>query len=385
MKITAIEITRISIPFDAHRRQPDTLETPYNAASPSLKRMETLLVKVITEDGSIGWGEAFGHLSNPVTEQALISLVAPLFLQRTVPASQQEISEMMQSTEQALHAFGRSGPVRYALSALDIALWDLLGKRQQKPLWQLLGATRSQIERYASLVSYGNDAKEVTTQIQRAYAEGYRTLKLHETHPAAIAAARQALPPGVDLMVDVNCPWSREQAQANASELRPLQLGWLEEPIWPPDDFLGLSQLRKAGVPLAAGENVEGDIGFVNLFESGAVDVAQPSVAKVGGITSALRVFKLARQYRVKVVPHCFYYGAGMLATAHLVAALPDDVKMEIPWITFEAPLYPSLPQNVCFGLSDAPGLGYEPDPAVLWNYRLSLTRIDQQGVSSHV
>ena len=385
MKITAIEVTRISIPFDAHRPQPDEQETTYNAASPSLKRMETLLVKVITEDGLEGWGEAFGHLSNAVTEQALVSLVAPFFLQRPVPSTQQEIAEVMQSAEQALHAFGRSGPVRYALSALDIALWDLLGKLQQKPLWQLLGATRHQIERYASLVSYGNDSNEVAQQVRRAHAEGFRTLKLHETHPAAIAAARQALPPDADLMVDVNCPWSREQAQAVASELRPLQLGWLEEPVWPPDDFLGLSLLRKAGVPLAAGENVDGDMGFVNLFESGAVDVAQPSVSKVGGITSALRVFELARQYRVKVVPHCFYYGAGMLATAHLVAALPTDIKMEIPWVTFEAQLYPTLPQSVSFSLSDAPGLGYEPDPAVLNDYRLSLTRVTQQGVSRHV
>lgn len=385
MKITAIEITRIAIPFDAHRRQPEAQETTYNAASPSLKRMETLLVKVITDDGIEGWGEAFGHLSNPVTEQSLINLVSPFFLQRTVPTSQQQIAELMQSAEQALHAFGRSGPVRYALSALDIALWDLLGKQQQKPLWQLMGAADNKIERYASLVSYGNDAKEVATQVQRAHAEGYRALKLHETHPDAIADARDALPPNVALMVDVNCPWSREQANAIASELRPLQLGWLEEPIWPPDDFLGLSQLREYGVPLAAGENVDGDFGFVNLFESGAVDIAQPSVAKVGGITAALRVFELARQYRVKVVPHCFYYGAGMLATAHLVATLPDDIKMEIPWITFEAQLYPSLPQSVRFNLNDAPGLGYEPDPAVLRDYRLLWTRIDSQGVKNHV
>lgn len=385
MRITAIEITRIAIPFDALRRPPGEQETTYNAASPSLTRMETLLVKVITEDGAEGWGEAFGHLSNPVTEQALINLVVPFFLQRELPDSQQGITDIMQRAEQALHAFGRSGPVRYALSAIDIALWDLLGKQQRKPLWQLFGATRNRIERYASLVSYGNEAGEVAAQVQRAHDQGYRSLKLHETHPAAIAAARHALPPDVELMVDVNCPWSREQARAHANELRPLKLGWLEEPVWPPDDFIGLSLLRDAGVPLAAGENVDGDIGFINLFESGAVDVAQPSVAKVGGITAALRVFELAQQYRVRVVPHCFYYGAGMLATAHLVAALPDEIKMEIPWITFEAQLYPSLPREVYFSLNNEPGLGYEPDPAVLRDYRLSFRRINQQGVSSHV
>ncbi len=83
------------------------------------------------------------------------------------------------------------------------------------------------------------------------------------------------------------------------------------------------------------------------------MDVAQPSVAKVGGISAALRVFAGAQQYRVKVV--CFYYGAGMLATAHLVALLPDEVKMEVPWIDFEADLCPDLPQEVTFTLSSLP------------------------------
>ncbi|MDE1189683.1 MAG: mandelate racemase/muconate lactonizing enzyme family protein [Pantoea sp.] len=385
MKITMIEVMRIAIPFDAHRRPPAEQETTFNAASPSLSRMETLLVKVTSDTGLVGWGEAFGHLANPVTEQALSSLVAPFFLQRELPDSQSAIAALMQSAEQALHAFGRSGPVRYALSAMDIALWDLLGQQRQQPLWQLLGATRHRIERYASLVSYANDPQEVAAQVQRAHQQGFRTLKLHETAQSAIAAARAALPAEVQLMVDVNCPWTREQASQQAYALRSLDLGWLEEPIWPPDDFDGLSQLRRVGVPLAAGENVDGDFGFVNLLESGAVDVVQPSVTKVGGITAALHVFELAQQYRVRVVPHCFYYGAGMLATAHLVAVLPESVKMEIPWIDFAAPLYPDLPAEVSFTLSQRPGLGYQPDEQVLREYRLTHQQIDQQGVQRHV
>lgn len=381
MKISMIEVMRIAIPFDAHRRPPAEQETTFNAASPSLSRMETLLVKVTSDNGLVGWGEAFGHLANPVTEQALCSLVAPFFLQQPLPDSEPAIASFMQNAERALHAFGRSGPVRYALSALDIALWDLLGQQRQQPLWQLLGATRRQVERYASLVSYANDPEEVATQVRRAHQQGFRTLKLHETAVSAIAAARAALPANVQLMVDVNCPWTRAQASQHADELRSLDLGWLEEPIWPPDDFDGLSQLRRIGVPLAAGENVDGDFGFVNLLESGAVDVVQPSVSKVGGITAALHVFDLAQQYRVRVVPHCFYYGAGMLATAHLVARLPDSVKMEIPWIDFEADLYPDLPRDVNFTLSDRPGLGYQPDEQVLRDYRITHQRIDQQGV----
>lgn len=385
MKIASIDVIRIAIPFDAQRRAPEQQETTFNAASPSLRQMETLLIKVSTDNGLCGWGEAFGHLANPITEQALCTLVAPLFLDKALPDSPQAIAALMQQAEQALHAFGRSGPVRYALSAVDIALWDALGQRQQQPLWQLLGATRQRIERYASLVSYDNDPVAVAAQVKRAWAQGFTTLKLHETHVGAIQAARAALPPQAELLVDVNCPWSREQAAAQAHELRALQLGWLEEPIWPPDDYQGLAQLKRVGVPLAAGENVDGDWGFINLLENGAVDVAQPSVAKVGGISAALRVFAAAQPYRVRVVPHCFYYGAGMLATAHLVACLPDDVKMEMPWIAFEAALYPDLPRDVVFTLSSRPGLGYAPDEEVLRHYRLSLTTIDRNGARRHV
>lgn len=381
MKIVSIDVIRVAIPFNAQRQAPRQQETTFNAASSSLRRMETLLVKISCDNGLCGWGEAFGHLANPVTEQAICTLVAPLFIGKPLPDSAQAIADLMQQAEQALHAFGRSGPVRYALSAVDIALWDALGQRQDKPLWQLLGASRQRVERYASLVSYDNDPVAVARQVRRAWDEGFTTLKLHETTFAAIQAARDALPEQAELMVDVNCPWTREQATQQAHELRALQLGWLEEPIWPPDDYQGLAQLKRVGVPLAAGENVDGDWGFIHLLENGAVDVAQPSVAKVGGISAALRVFAAAQQYRVRVVPHCFYYGAGMLATAHLVALLPDEVKMEVPWIAFEAELYPDFPQETVFTLSPRPGLGYAPDEEVLRRYRLSLSQITDKGV----
>ncbi len=385
LEISSIEVMRIAIPFHAHRRPPQREETTFNAASPSLRKMETLLVKVETTSGLCGWGEAFGHLANPVTEQALRSLVAPFFLQRSMPENSGQIEALMQQAEQALHAFGRSGPVRYALSALDIALWDLLGQHLQQPLWQLLGAQRQHIERYASLVSYDNDPEAVAKQVVRAQQQGFTTLKLHETEVAAITAARRALPETVELMVDVNCPWTPEQAVQQAHALRSLNLVWLEEPIWPPDDYAALSALREIGVPIAAGENADGDHGFAHLMALNAVDIVQPSVAKVGGISAALRVFTLARQHKVTVVPHCFYYGAGMLATAHLVATLPPAIKMEVPWITFEAALYPELPTAVNFTLSSAPGLGYQPDPAVLQRYRISHHRIAATEGSHHV
>lgn len=371
MKISHIEVIRLAIPFESDRRAPAE-GTAWNAASPALKKMETLLVRTTTDDGRQGWGEGFGHLCNPVTAQALESLVIPLFLGKNLPDSREALTALVSEAEQALHAFGRSGPVRYALSAIDIALWDLLGQRLGQPLWRLLGAKRQKIGLYASLVSYNNQPEEVAHQVQRAWQAGFHTLKLHETEYAAIAAARAALPPEATLMVDVNCPWTVSEASARARELAELKLGWLEEPIWPPDDIAGLAEVRRAGTPVAAGENVSGEWGFESYYGAEAVDVLQPSVAKIGGITAALRVMERAAKHGIKVVPHCFYYGAGLLATAHLVAALPEDILLEVPWIRFTPLLYPQLDFSPTLSLPDTPGLGFAPDAEVLKQFAVT-------------
>lgn len=373
MKISQIEVIRLAIPFASDREAPvPAAETAWNAASPALKQMETLLVRVTTDQGEQGWGEGFGHLCNPVTAEALKALVIPLFLGKAVPESREALLLLMTEAEQALHAFGRSGPVRYALSAIDIALWDLLGQRLKKPLWQLLGAQRQEVELYASLVSYNNQPDEVARQVQRAWQAGFHMLKLHETDYAAIAAARAALPEEATLMVDVNCPWSVDEAGHRARQLAELKLGWLEEPVWPPDDIAGLAQVRRAGTPIAAGENASGEWGFEPFYGAQAVDILQPSVTKVGGITASLRVFERAKQHGIKVVPHCFYYGAGLLATAHLVATLPADIRLEVPFIRFTPLLYPQLEFAPTMRLPTVPGLGFQPDAEVLQRHTLS-------------
>ncbi|WP_067710415.1 mandelate racemase/muconate lactonizing enzyme family protein [Erwinia sp. ErVv1] len=381
MKISHVEVIRLSIPFASNRAPALSGERAWNAASAALTQMETLLIRVVTDSGRQGWGEGFGHLSNAVTAQALQDLVIPYFLDKTVPTSREALATLVEGAEKALHAFGGNGPVRFALSAMDIALWDLLGQHHEQPLWQLLGATRQHITCYASLVSYNNQPDEVARQVKRAWQAGFRSLKLHETHVEAIAAARAALPAEARLMVDVNCPWTPEEACHRARELKTLNLAWLEEPVWPPEDAAGLARVRRAGTPIAAGENASGAEGFAALFNQQAVDVAQPSVAKVGGISAVLRITEQARRHQVNVIPHCFYYGAGLLATAHLVAALPDDVQLERPFIHFSARLHPQLDLSPQFSLPDIPGLGFEPDAAVMKEHTLYHRRVDAEGV----
>jgi L-alanine-DL-glutamate epimerase-like enolase superfamily enzyme len=383
MQIVKIEVMRVAIPFSSGREKLSGQDhSAYNAAAPELSAMETLLVKITADSGLQGWGEGFGHLSNPLTECALNGLVGRFFLGQTCNESPVGIAQLMEQAEQHFHAFGRTGPVMFALSAIDIALWDLLAKTRQLPLWQLLGAKRQRIGVYASLVSYSNNPEQVAAKVLSTYQAGFRAIKLHETAYPAIAAAREVLPADAELRVDVNCPWRVEEASQQALALQHLGLGWLEEPVWPPDDIAGLVEVRKQGTPIAAGENAAGVQGFVELFREAAIDVAQPSVSKVGGITAMLKVIALGKQYQTRVVPHCFYYGAGLMATAQLVATLDDEVSLEVPYIQWQALLYPQLDFSPEMTLSAQPGLGFEPDPAVLALYRISYQQQSVGGVN---
>lgn len=379
MIIRSIEIIRIAIPFSAGTAERKSVgavqdDDAFNAASPRHRRMESLMLKVATDDGHVGWGEAFGHGSNPATFKALTDMVAPLFIGSAVA----DHLRTLEVARRALHGFGSTGPVMYALSGIDIALWDLAAQAAGKPLWDYMGGSLRTLELYASLVSYGGDPDEVFRQVSRAKARGFRKIKLHETRFEAIAAARRALPNSEgELMVDVNCPWTVEQAGQMADQLRELQLTWLEEPVWPPDDAHGLASVRRHGVPLSAGENAAGVNGLRALFEQRAIDVAQPSVAKVGGIGAMLEVFRLAREYDVNVVPHCFYFGPGLLAVAHLCTLLPDSVAVEVPFIEFERLLFPALDFQPQLQLPALPGLGFTPDEAVIDSYCMDRALID--------
>ena len=143
-----------------------------------------------------------------------------------------------------------------ALSAVDIALWDIAGKAADAPVHRLLGRCHADLAAYASLEAYA-DPSVVRGRVREVLDAGFNSLKLHETEPAAIRAAREEAGPDVDIMVDVNCAWTVNQVHGLADELRGFHLKWLEEPVWPPENYDGLAQVRSAeGIPIAAGEQI---------------------------------------------------------------------------------------------------------------------------------
>jgi L-alanine-DL-glutamate epimerase-like enolase superfamily enzyme len=331
--------------------------------------IDMLLVRVDTDAGLTGWGEAFGHRIFPATRAAIDTLLGPMCVGRDATA----IAALNEDLQRVLHGVGRSGATIYALSGIDIALWDIAGKAAGLPLYRLLGGSpRADLPAYASLLRYGT-AAAVAHYTAQALARGYRHLKLHEITVPEVRAAREVAGPDLPIMLDTNCPWSVTEAIAMAQRLAPLGLTWLEEPVWPPEHVAGLAEVRRrGGIPTAAGENYGTAWDFRRAFEAGALDVAQPSVTKIGGVTGLRTVQALAETFGVTVVPHSAYFGPGLLASIHCIAAMATESLVERFYCDFaENPLGEAIhPQHGRIPVPQGPGLGVDPDPALVQRLR---------------
>ena len=343
--ITRIEITHHQLPLDP----------PFPASWDTQPRTKfpATIVRVHDDEGRVGIGSGDAMYGFADYERYFIGH-DPLDLDRH--------AAVLANIE--FHA-GRPWP-------MDIALWDLAGKAAGQPLWRLLGGSPTEsMPCYASLLRYG-EAAQVGAACERAIGLGYRDIKLHEITVPEIAAARKAIGPDARLMVDTNCPWTVWEAIDMARRVEEYDLTWFEEPVWPPGDHDGLARVRaEGGVPIAAGENAAGLHDFRVAFETEALDVAQPSVIKIGGPSAMIEIAALARAFGVRVVPHNAYFGAGYLASLHCNAALAPDAPFERLFLDLEASPYHDLvvAENGRVAVPDGPGLGRDPDMAVLRKY----------------
>ncbi|MGD9886232.1 MAG: mandelate racemase/muconate lactonizing enzyme family protein, partial [Reyranella sp.] len=264
MKIARVDSHSIKVPFAFGGN-------PTGFGGRTWTTNNILLVRVETDNGLVGWGEAFCYGCTDAVRAALNNMIAPI----VIGEDASNIARLSYDLQQKLHLFGRYGMTIFALSGLDIALWDIAGKAAGLPLVQLLGGSgRARLPAYASLLKY-RDPEKVAARTKLAVQQGYRHIKLHETEEPEVKAAREAAGDDVAIMVDTNCPWTPEQARHMTLRLRRYDLHWLEEPIFPPEDFAALARLRDGtGVALAAGENACTSFQFRDMFAASAVDYA---------------------------------------------------------------------------------------------------------------
>ena len=361
MKITAVEAVPLSIPCE--------YGGTWKLGTRGWKALDFCLVRVDTDAGLTGWGEAFSYSCRGPVAAAVRGMIAPLVVGKDAA----DIGGLHEEIQRRLHIFGRFGITAFALSGLDIALWDLAGKAAGKPLHALLGgAKRDRLACYASLLRYA-DAPSVERHCSQAVADGFGAIKLHEVDEPIIAAARAVVPRSSPLLLDVNCEWSVADAIAIGKRLAPMGLAWFEEPVFPPEDGAGLREVGKGcGLPIAAGENCCFATQFAALFEAGALQYAQPSVTKVGGVTEFRKVAALAAAGGVKLAPHSPYFGPGALATLHLIAALDAEARFEYFYLQLEAGLFGDMlaPRRGELAVPQRPGLGADPDPEVIRRFR---------------
>jgi D-galactarolactone cycloisomerase len=183
------------------------------------------------------------------------------------------------------------------------------------------------------------------------------------TWSAGTRAAREAVGPEVELMLDTNCPWSPDEAVRMARALAPYRLFWLEEPVWPPEDDAGLAQVAAATeTPIALGENESTAFGFREIIERRAADILQPSITKVGGSGEFKKIGALAQAANVPIAPHSFYFGPGLAATLHVAASFGGALPVEFPTGQLDTPFLtePIEARGGWVDVPQGPGLGVE-------------------------
>ena len=272
-----------------------------------------------------------------------------------------------------LHYIGRGGLVSFAMSAVDIALWDLRGHQQNKPLWQLLGGHSGHAKAYAGGIDLQLDTAGLIEQTRRNIEKGFRAIKMKVGRVSLsedrerVQAVREYIGPDMPLMVDANMRWTVEQAIQAARKFRDCDVHWLEEPTIP-DDYQGMARVaREGGLPVASGENLHTIYEFRHMIADGKIAFPEPDVSNIGGITNWMRVAKLAYAHNLPVTSH----GVHELHL-HLLAAIPNASFLEVHGFGLER--YMKNPPKLKDGIMQAPnepGHGVQFDWDRLWEYEI--------------
>ncbi len=350
------------------------IDTPVVTSFGAMHSRPAVLVRVEDADGAWGWGEVWCNFPACGAEhraRLLDTVLAPLLLATRFSS----VPEATRALEAALRILavqtGEWGPLAQVLAGVDIALWDLAGRRAGQPLARVLGGTSAmgQVPAYASGINPG----DVPRILEDSRAAGYRAFKIkvgfgREADLAALDRARTCLAPGERLMLDANQAWSVEEALQMAKALAAFGPEWIEEPLGahrPLDEWRRLA--GSSPVPLAGGENLRGTAAFERAIEAGVMQVVQPDICKWGGFTGCLPVARAVLAAGRRYCPHFLGAGIGLMASAHLLAAAGGDGLLEVdanpnPLREVLGTPFPSLDNEGCLPLPATPGLGVEPD-----------------------
>jgi len=354
------------------------LATPVVTSFGRMTSRPAVFVRVEDGDGFAGWGEAWCNFPSTGAEhrtRLINEVLAPAAVGLSASDPSAIFERLTLGTSVLALQSGEPGPFAQAIAGIDLALWDLHAKRRNTPLWKLLGGRSGTIKVYASGINPTGSRAMAEAAMQR----GHRALKLKigfepASDRANLTALRELAGNGM-LAADVNQGWSVERAIELAPSLAEFNLAWLEEPIRADRPWAEWQALRKAArVPLAAGENIASRAGFAQALSDDVLRVVQPDIAKWGGLSVCAGIAAEIMKSGKTFCPHYLGGGIGLLASAHLLAGVGGDGLLEVD--ANGNPLrdrFCGVVANVKDGtvtLTDAPGLGIEPDLTAIESYR---------------
>ncbi len=355
MKITGYEATTLNIPED------DPLA---NMPEEAGRTRPVVILRLRTDNGIEGiavtfyGGKMTGSLRVAVEELAAITVGEdPLRIEKVITMLRSGTGD----------ACGPGGIFTLALSAIDIALWDIKGKALEQPLWKLLGGHRDRVPTYASGSLRRGLTDDQAQQAARTLVEkGFREMKTQMALPGnptpadeirRVRAVREAIGPDIKLMCDINQRWRPEQAIDIASRVEDVGLFWLED-VTTADDYQGLARVTAAlKTPIAGGEYLWGIVPFRHMIEARSVDIVMVDIVRAGGVTQWMKIAGMAEAFNLPVVSHVMPE-----ILVHVVAACPNGLTVEyMPWMLA---LYEETPriENGELVLPDKPGLGLKFD-----------------------
>jgi L-alanine-DL-glutamate epimerase-like enolase superfamily enzyme len=337
-----------------------------------------VFVRIEDQDGNVGWGEAWSNFPSVGAEhrtRIINEILAPAAIGFAAGEPANLFHHLTDKFAVLALQTGEHGPFAQCIAGIDLAMWDLHAKRQSLPLWRLLGGQRSTVKVYASGINPTGSRKMAEAALQA----GHRALKLKigfgvERDRENLASLRAAVGNGF-LAADVNQGWTLDQAMTLAPQLDEFALSWLEEPLRADQPWTNWKKLKgHIATPLAGGENITGRDGFAQAIDADVFGFVQPDVAKWGGITQCIEVAKSIIAIGKTFCPHYLGGGIGLLASAHLLAAVGGGGLLEVDFNHNPLrDLFAGPVGQVCDGsveLSDTPGLGIEPDLSQIEAYR---------------
>lgn len=359
MKIKQIE----ALPLNAK------IEKPFRIATTVFDQVCALIVRVITDDGIIGIGESVVRSSPKATKYIVEEMLAPLIVGKDPLDAAGLWWEMFSAMRTRGHT---KGHFVEAISGVDVAIWDVIGKAMGLPVYKALnGFGRQTLDAYGSSVFCG-DTDEMVAGAQSFLDRGYNAMKIKlgmgiRKDAAAMEAIRHAVGEDVLLMVDVNSKYDAATAVRLGRLLEPYNIEWIEEPV-PPYDLKGYARVKQGqSVPVAGGEGEFTLFGFRDFLATGAVDVVQPDLGRVGGLTEGMRIAALIQSENLSLAPHTGMFSAlNVVVAMHFSAAAPnfkifEFMELDHPLIDiFTEPM--PRPINGKLHLPEGPGLGVELD-----------------------